>query len=84
MEPIKPPKTLTYYQLIKMATKSGMNISACGTIPAGSTNYIGTGMYTTLQEAEHNRTLELLKDPDASFNSYHVFALEFPNPAYRE
>jgi hypothetical protein len=28
--------------------------------------------------------LELLKDPDASFNSYHVFELEFPNPAYRE
>ena len=84
MEGVTAPKTLKYYQLIKMATKSGLNISPCGTIPAGSTNYIGTGMYTTLQEAEHNRTLETLKDPDASFNTYHVFELEFPNPAYRE
>lgn len=84
MESIKPPKTMKVYQLIKMATKSGLSFSNCGTIPAGSTNYIGTGMYTTLQEAEHNRTLELLKDSDASFNSYHVFELEFPNPAYKE
>ena len=84
MESIKPPKTLTYYQLIRMSTKSGLNFSACGASPAGSTNYIGSGIYTTLQEAEHNRTLELLKDSDASFNSYHVFALEFPNPAHRE
>jgi hypothetical protein len=67
-----------------MSTKSGLNLSSCGTTPAGSTNYVGTGMYTTLQEAEHNRTIELLKDADASFNSYHVFELEFPNPAYRE
>lgn len=84
MESIKPPKTMKVYQLIKMATKSGLNFTACGTMPAGSTNYIGTGMYTTLQEAEHNRTLELLKDTDASFNSYYVFELEFPNPAYKE
>lgn len=84
MEPIKPPKTLKYYQLLRMATKSGLNISTCGSIPAGSTNYIGVGFYTSLQEAEHNRTLELLKDTDAAFNSYHVFELEFPNPAYKE
>ena len=84
MQALTPPKTIKYYQLLRMSTKSGLNISSCGTMPAGSTNYIGTGMYTTLQEAEHNRTLELLKDTDASFNSYYVFELEFPNPAYRE
>ena len=84
MEPLKPPKTMKVYQLLRMSTKSGLNISMCGSIPAGSTNYIGVGFYTTLQEAEHNRTIELLKDPDASFNSYFVFELELPNPAYKE
>lgn len=84
MEPIAPPKTLKYYQLLRMSTKSGLNFTSVGSIPAGSTNYIGVGFYTTLQEAEHNRTLELLKDTDASFNSYFVFELEFPNPAYKE
>lgn len=84
MEPIKPPKTLTYYQLFRMSTKTGLNISTCGTAPAVGGNYIGSGVYMTLQEAEHNRTMELLKDQDASFNSYHIFALEFPNPAYKE
>ena len=84
MESLSPPKTVKYYQLIRMSTKAGLNLSLCGTIPSGSTNYVGTGMYTTLQEAEHNRTIETLKDQDAAFNSYHVFELEFPNPAYRE
>ena len=84
MESIKPPRTMRVYQLLKMATKTSLNISACGTIPAGSTNYMGTGMYATLQEAEHNRTLEILKDTDGAHNTYHVFELEFPNPAYRE
>ena len=83
MEALTPPKTIKYYQLLKMSTKSGLNISACGTIATGN-NYIGTGIYTTLQEAEHNRTLETLKDPDSNFNSYYVFELEFPNPTYRE
>ena len=84
MEPIRPPKTMKVYQLLKMATKTGLNISSCGTIPAGSTGYIGTGMYLTLAEAEQNRTLETLKDTDSAFNTYHIFELEFPNPAYRE
>jgi hypothetical protein len=84
MEPIRPPQTLKFYQLLRMATKSGLNISNCGTIPAGGTNYVGTGMYTTLQEAEHNRTLEVLKDQDGTYNSYHIFELELPNPVYKE
>ena len=84
MEGFSAPKTLKYYQLIRMSTKAGLNISPCGSIPSGSTNYIGTGIYHTLQEAEHNRTLETLKDPDASFNTYHVFELELPNPTYKE
>ena len=72
------------YSLLKMATKTGLNISYCGTTTAGVTNYIGTGMYLTLQEAEHMRTLETLKDIDGGANSYHIFELEFPNPVYKE
>jgi hypothetical protein len=84
MQGLAPPKTMKVYQLLKMSTKTSLNISSCGTSPGGSANYIGTGMYLTLQEAEHNRTLEILKDQDGAFNSYHVFELELPNPAYKE
>lgn len=82
MEPIKPPKTMKVYSLLKLATKTGLNISYCGSAPTA--NYIGTGMYLTLQEAEHMRTLETLKDTDGGANSYHIFELEFPNPVYQE
>lgn len=82
MEPIQPPKTVKFYQLLKMSTKSGLNISSCGTAPSGSTSYVGTGMYLTLSEAEQNRTLETLKDQDGC--KFYVFELEFPNPIYRE
>ena len=82
MESLPIPKTIKVFQLLKMATKTGLNISPCGTTPAGSTGYIGTGMYLTLSEAEQNRTLETLKDQDGS--KFYVFELEFPNPAYKE
>jgi hypothetical protein len=83
MEPLKPPRTIKYYQLLKMSTKNSFTIYSCGTVPP-SANYIGTGIYMTLQEAEHNRTLETLKDTDGGYNSYHIFELEFPNPVYKE
>jgi hypothetical protein len=66
-----------------MSTKNGLNINSCGNIASGN-HYVGTGVYPTLQEAEHNRTMETLKDTDAAYNTYHIFELEFPNPAYRE
>ena len=70
------------YSLLKMATKNGLNIGSCGSAPAA--NYIGTGIYLSLQDAEHQRTLETLKDTDGGTNSYHIFELEFPNPVYKE
>ena len=60
-----------------------MNITSCGSTASGN-NYVGVGMYPTLQDAEHNRTMETLKDTDSAYNTYHIFELEFPNPAYRE
>ena len=82
MEPIRPPRTMKVYSLLKMATKNGLNIGSCGSAPAA--NYIGTGIYLSLQDAEHQRTLETLKDTDGGTNSYHIFELEFPNPVYKE
>jgi hypothetical protein len=67
MQPIAPPKTLKYYQLIKMATKTNLYF-----------NSVGIGFFHTLTEAEHNRTLETLKDNDGG--TFHIFELEFPNP----
>ena len=83
MEPIRPPRTVKFYQLLRMSTKSGLNISNCGSTASGN-NYVGVGIYLTLQDAEHNRTMETLKDTDSGTNSYHIFELEFPNPVYRE
>jgi hypothetical protein len=83
MEPIKPLKTLKYYQLLRMSTKSGLNITSCGSTASGN-NYVGIGMYLTLQDAEHNRTMETLKDIESAYNTYHIFELEFPNPIIKE
>ena len=81
MQGLPLPKTMKVYQLLKMSTKSGLYISACGSVNSGPFN--GIGIYTTLQEAEHTRTLEILKDTETG-NSYHIFELDFPNPAYKE
>lgn len=79
MEPIKPPKTLKFYQLIKMSVKPSLSFNSAGTSGGA---FIGTGFFKTLEEAEFNRTIEALKDTDS--NSYHIFELEFPNPTYCE
>lgn len=80
MEPIKPPKTLKVYQLIRQTGLSFTPVGASGPIS------LGIGFYSTLQEAEHNRTIELLKDTTLGNGKpkWHVFELEFPNPAHQE
>ena len=82
MEPIKPPKTVKIYQLIR---QTGMTFTGTGVSSAVSAG-LGIGFYSSLQEAEHNRTLEALKDTTTGINKprWHVFELEFPNPAYEE
>ena len=80
MEPIAPPKTIKVYQLIK---QSGMNLSNTGTSGPQS---LGVGFYPTQQEAEHNRTMEVLKDTSTGTNKpkWHIWELDVPNPAYEE
>ena len=79
MEPIQAPRTIKVYQLVR---QTGLNFTTAGTSGAVS---LGLGFYSTLQEAEHNRTLEVLKDTTTGPKPrFHVFELEVPNPAYQE
>ena len=78
MEPIAPPKSVKVYQLIKQSGTYLMNTGVSGPISWG------LGFYNTLQEAEHNRTMELLKNADTPKPQYHIFELDIPNPAYKE
>lgn len=81
MESIKPPKTFKVYTLIK---QTGVSF----TYTSGSSNSatLGLGFFTTLQEAEHNRMIEVLKDTTTSTTKpkFHIFELEVPNPVYEE
>ena len=78
MESLKPPKTFKVYSLIR---QTGMLLNYVYVPGTGHIQY-GPGFYATRDEAEHSRTLELLKE--TSNSKYHVFELEIPNPAYQE
>jgi hypothetical protein len=81
MKPIDPPETIKVYQLLKM---TGAYISGVSSSTPNSLS-MGIGFYLSLQEAEHVRTLEILKDTTAAGltqPTWHIFELEFPNPAY--
>ena len=78
MEPIAPSKSVKVYQLIKQNGTYLMNAGVSGSLSWG------IGFYTTLQEAEHNRTMEILKNTDAVKPEYYIFELDIPNPAYKE
>lgn len=76
MEPIRAPKTIKVYTLIR---QNGLSFSTAANI--ASTN-MGSGFFPTLQEAEHYRTLEVLKVDNGSQQKLHIYELEVPNPAY--
>lgn len=75
MKPEFPPETITIYQLIKRPVEQFYFMSAGTT---SSTNSIGIGFYSTRQEAEHQRTLEVLRCKSA--DEFYLFELEIPNP----
>ena len=79
MEPLKPPRTMRVFQLVR---QTGLSFATVG----GSSGVsLGLGFYPTLQEAEHNRTIEVLKDTTSGVKPrFHVFELEVPNPVYQE
>lgn len=79
MEPLKPLKTLKVYTLIK---QTGLSLVYTGFSPNSVS--LGTGFFVSQAEAEHYRTMELLKDTATPRALYHVFELDLPNPAYSE
>lgn len=80
MEPLKPLPTFKVYALIK---QTGLNLTYAYSSSSNIT--FGPGFYATREEADQQRTLELLKATESTgFSAYHVFELEIPNPAYQK
>jgi len=81
MESIKPPKMFKIYALVKQTGASFTYTSG-----SASSSPLGMGFFVTLQEAEHCRTVEVLKDTTVGANKpkFHIFELEVPNPVYEE
>lgn len=50
----------------------------------GSNTTFGPGFYANKTDAEHARTIEILKETTDKNIHYHVFELEIPNPACQE
>lgn len=83
MKSIEPPETIKVYQLLKM---TGTYLSGVSPpIPTSMSTNMGIGFYLTLEEAEHIRTLEILKDTTTGMKpTWHIFELEFPNPVLQK
>lgn len=80
MKSIEQPATIKLYQLLKMSGTYLSGVSA--PTPTTTSSSLGIGFYLTLEEAEHIRTLEILKDTTTGTKpTWHIFELEFPNPA---
>ena len=75
MKSIEQPDTIKVYELVR---QTGYVLSLVGSTTVTQT--LGIGFYMTQQEAEHNRTIEILKNtlPQTYF---HIFELEIPNIA---
>lgn len=76
--PLPIPKTLTFYALIQQSSSSMYFSMTAG---ASGMNF-GTGFYATRDDAEKQRTLSILSDKTGAI--FHIFEMEFPNPAYKE
>jgi len=74
MKPEFPSETLKVYSLVK---RNEMMFSYGG---SSSTHNLGFGFYLTREEAEHNRTLEVLRQKEGDKAEFYVFELEIPNP----
>lgn len=75
MTPEFPPETLKIYQLIKRNADM-MYFTGAGVAPTQGS--LGIGFYQTRQEAEHQRTIEVLKCKTS--DEFYIFELEIPNP----
>lgn len=79
MEPLPIPKTITVYILVK---QSGAMLNYIGAAYNGNT-CMGYGFFLNRMDAEHQRTIELLKEENQGVQ-IHMFELTIPNPVYKE
>lgn len=78
MEPIPIPKTVTVFILVK---QSGAMLNHIGATYNANT-CMGYGFFLNKIDAEHQRTIELLKDENIGVH-IHMFELTIPNPVYK-
>lgn len=74
-KPLDRPEYLTVYMLLKRS-RTGLYVYPAVT-PAGAGPSIGSGFFVSRNEAELNRTAELLKD--GQDYAYYIYELELPN-----
>jgi len=81
MEPLKPPKTLKVYMLLK---RNGMSHTTVASSTMINSMSLGSGFFMSQHDAEMYRTMELLKLQPSDNSEFFIFELELPNPVYKE
>lgn len=81
MKGLDAPEYLTFYVLVQQSATSLFFSTTGTTVSAGAANF-GTGFYGTRDDAEKARTFAILNDKTDT--RFHIFELEFPNPAYKK
>jgi hypothetical protein len=80
MKSLDPPEYLTFWVLFSQSS-TNLYFSTTGAPVNPGTSGYGTGFYATRDEAEKARTFAILNDKTDT--RFHIFELEFPNPAYK-
>lgn len=81
MQPLKPPKTMNMYMLMK---RSGLSHSVAMSNTTISGTSLGAGFFLSQHDAEMHRTMEILKLQPGDNTEFFIFELELPNPVYKE
>lgn len=81
MEPLKPPKTMKVYQLLKRSGLLHTTVASSSNINGTS---LGSGFFLSQHDAEMHRTMEILKLTSSDNSEFFIFELELPNPVYKE
>jgi hypothetical protein len=78
MKSLAAPENLVFYLLVSQSSSS--LFFSTHSVNHSNMSY-GSGFYASRDEAEKARTLAILGDKAG--NTYHIFELEFPNPAHK-
>ena len=81
MQPLKPPKTIKVYQLLR---RNGMVHSTVASSSSVNGLSLGSGFFLSQHDAEMHRTMEILKLTSTDTSEFFIFELELPNPVYKE